>query len=125
MSGAMHIVGLLGSPRRTAYNTYMDDPTALSWIPFNRMIAFGGIILFIGVIMVIYIVLELAFFAEKGEEQFPVAEVSEHPGRTPAILENWKLWVGILVFLIIMAYAVPVMDMIHTDSPWSKPWVTW
>ena len=34
MSGSMHTVGLLGSPRRTAYNTYDDHPDAILWMPY-------------------------------------------------------------------------------------------
>lgn len=125
MSGAMHVVGLLGSPRRTAHNVYNNAADALSWIPYHRLVGYGGAFLFIGVLMIIYIVLELAFFGERGEEQFPVGEVSEHADKTPAILENWKVWIGILIFLIIAAYAIPTMNMIQTTSPGSKPWITW
>ncbi|WP_127588538.1 b(o/a)3-type cytochrome-c oxidase subunit 1 [Paenibacillus koleovorans] len=127
MSGSMHAVGLLGSPRRTAYTTYGDHADALSWIPLHRVLGMGGVILFIGIILIIYIILELAFFAEKdtaGEEDFQVAEVAEDAHATPALLENWKVWVGIVVILILFAYTIPVLDMLR-DVPGSKPWVTW
>ncbi|MCK9909576.1 cbb3-type cytochrome c oxidase subunit I, partial [Microbacteriaceae bacterium K1510] len=42
MSGAMHGLGLAGTPRRTDYTTYMDNSTALSWIPYQKVMAFGG-----------------------------------------------------------------------------------
>src|SRR5690606_12955530 len=123
MSGAMHIVGLLGAPRRTAYTTYNDNLDALSWIPYNRILGIGGAILFIGILLIIYVILELAFFAEKDdkqEEEFQLAEVAEDAGRTPAILENWKVWVGIVVVLILFAYTIPILDMLR-EVPGSKP----
>jgi cytochrome c oxidase subunit 1 len=127
MSGAMHTVGLLGAPRRTAYTTYGGNLDALSWIPLNRVLGIGGAILFFGILLIIYVILELAFFAEKDvkqEEEFQLAEVAEDAQRTPAILENWKLWVGIVVVLILFAYTVPILEMLR-EVPGSKPWVTW
>ncbi|MFK7696017.1 b(o/a)3-type cytochrome-c oxidase subunit 1 [Paenibacillus sp. HJGM_3] len=127
MSGSMHIEGLLGAPRRTAFATYNDHATALSWIPFNRLLGIGGGVLFVGILLILYIILELAFFAEKdasGEEQFQLAEVAEDAQKTPAILENWKVWVGLVVVLILFAYTVPIIEMLR-EVPGSKPWITW
>lgn len=125
MSGSMHGVGLLGSPRRTAYTTYGDHADALSWIPWHRLMAYGGGVLFIGILILMYIVFELAFFAEKGKEEFPMADLSEDAHRAPAILEKWPLWIGIVLLLIIFAYTMPTLDMLRHDVPGSKPWVTW
>lgn len=46
MSGAMHIVGLFGAPRRTSYTTYADHSQAVDWIPYQVAMAVGGTILF-------------------------------------------------------------------------------
>lgn len=46
LSGPMHTVGLLGAPRRTAYTLYGGAADALSWIPLQRLMAYGGGILF-------------------------------------------------------------------------------
>lgn len=54
MSGAMHSVGLFGSPRRTAYTTYGDHPDALFWMPYHVVMAVGGMILFVSILLLIY-----------------------------------------------------------------------
>ena len=49
--------------------------------------------------LVIIIFVNLAFFAPKGEEEFPVAEAEDARETAPMVFENWKLWLGIAVFL--------------------------
>lgn len=125
MSGAMHAVGLLGAPRRSSYSTYGDAPQALDWIPYQIAQAVGGTILFMGIILVLYIFINLAFFAPKGEEEFPVGEQAEAADRTPMALENWKIWLTILAALILVAYSVPFIDMIQNAPPASKGYRMW
>ncbi|MFC4322723.1 b(o/a)3-type cytochrome-c oxidase subunit 1 [Litchfieldia salsa] len=120
MSSAMHFAGLLGAPRRSAFSTYGDSAQALEWIPYQIAQAIGGTILFIGIILIIVIVANLAFFAPKGETEFPIGEVEEAAEKTPMILENWKLWVGIIIALILVAYTVPFIEMIQHAPPGSK-----
>ncbi|MBB6176334.1 cytochrome c oxidase subunit 1 [Anoxybacillus tengchongensis] len=125
MSSAMHFAGLLGAPRRSAFSTYGDAPQALEWVPYQIAQAVGGTILFIGIILVLIIVTNLAFFAPKGETEFPVAEVAEQAERTPLVFENWTLWIGIAVVLILIAYTVPFIDMIQNAPPGSKGFKLW
>jgi cytochrome c oxidase subunit 1 len=67
----------------------------------------------------------LAFFAPKGEEEFPVGE-AEHPEEAvPMVFENWKLWLGITAVLILFAYTIPFIDMIHHAPPGSQGYKTW
>ena len=51
MSGAMHVEGLLGAPRRSAFSTYGGAKQAAEWIPYQIAQAVGGSILFIGIIL--------------------------------------------------------------------------
>ncbi|WP_175991256.1 b(o/a)3-type cytochrome-c oxidase subunit 1 [Bacillus sp. Marseille-Q1617] len=125
MSGAMHAVGLLGAPRRSSFSTYGDAPQALDWIPYQVAQAIGGTILFIGIILVLYIFINLAFFAPKGEEEFPIGEVAEGAEKTPMVLENWKIWLTVLAALILVAYTVPFMDMFQNGPPPSKGFRVW
>ncbi|WP_044748265.1 b(o/a)3-type cytochrome-c oxidase subunit 1 [Bacillus alveayuensis] len=125
MSGSMHFAGLLGAPRRSAFSTYGNSAQALEWIPYQIAQAIGGTILFIGIILVLVIVTNLAFFAPKGETEFPVGEVAETAERTPLVFENWKLWIGITVVLILIAYTIPFMDMIQNAPPGSKGYKLW
>jgi cytochrome c oxidase subunit I len=125
MSGAMHAVGLLGAPRRSSYSTYGDASQALEWIPYQIAQAVGGTILFIGIFLILYIFINLAFFAPKGEQEFPIGETVETAEKTPMVLENWKIWMTVLVALILVAYSVPFIDMIQNAPPASKGYRLW
>jgi cytochrome c oxidase subunit 1 len=125
MSGAMHTVGLFGAPRRTSYTTYNDHPDALGWIPYEVTMAVGGSILFIAILLLMYIMVKLAYFAPKGLEEFPLGEVVQNAEKTPAILENWKLWIGITIALILFAYTIPIIDMIQHAPPGSPGYKLW
>jgi cytochrome c oxidase subunit 1 len=125
MSGAMHIVGLFGAPRRSDFSTYGGSEQAADWIPYQIAQAVGGTILFIGIILVLYIVAHLLWFAPKGKTEFPIGEVSEHAEKTPMVLENWKIWLTICILLILFAYTIPVIDMIQNAPPGSKGYKLW
>ncbi|MCT2537337.1 b(o/a)3-type cytochrome-c oxidase subunit 1 [Aquibacillus koreensis] len=119
MSGSMHIAGLLGAPRRSSYSTYGGSEQATEWIGYQLAQAIGGSILFIGIILMVYIFLYMIYAAPKGEEEFPISEVSENAEPTPKFLENWKLWIGITVALILFAYTIPFIDIIQHSPPGS------
>ncbi|TQS74692.1 b(o/a)3-type cytochrome-c oxidase subunit 1 [Ornithinibacillus gellani] len=125
MSGAMHWQGLLGGPRRSAYSEYLGNADTAAWGPYQLAQAVGGSILFIGMIIMLIIFVNLAFFAPKGEEEFPIAEVSEDAGETPKVFENWKLWIGVTVALILFAYTIPFIDIIQNAPPGSKGFRLW
>jgi cytochrome c oxidase subunit I len=116
MSLSMHLAGLLGAPRRSDYSEYGGAVQAIDWIPYSIAQAVGGTILFIAIIIIMYMVVQLAFFAPKGHEEFPVAEVAPGAQKTPAILENFKLWGVIVVALIVFAYTIPIIEIV-TNSP--------
>ena len=124
MSGSMHLSGLFGNPRRTAYTTYGDHPDALAWIPYQVVMAIGGIILFVGVLLIVFNVIGL-LRAPKGQTEYPIGEPMELSGPTPAYLERWGLWLGLTAALIVVAYAIPIADMLSNPTPGSPGYVTW
>ncbi|MGG1554324.1 b(o/a)3-type cytochrome-c oxidase subunit 1 [Paenibacillus ferrarius] len=124
MSGAMHLVGLFGAPRRTAYTTYESNPDALSWMPYYVFMAVGGTVLFIGVLLMVYNVAAL-LMAPKGETTYPIGETMENAEATPAYLERWGVWISLSAILILIAYTIPLMDMIMNPGAGSKGFVTW
>lgn len=125
MSGAMHFEGLLGGPRRSAFSTYGGAKQAAEWIPYQIAQAVGGSILFIGIILVLIIFINLAFFAPKGEEEFPVGETESSEEAAPMVFENWKLWLGLTAALILFAYTIPFIDIIQNSPPGVKGYITW
>ncbi|MED3622639.1 cbb3-type cytochrome c oxidase subunit I [Neobacillus thermocopriae] len=125
MAGAMHWVGLLGSPRRTSYSTYFDNATALSWDPYLFFLAIGGTLLIIGVILQVYAVFNMMFFAPKGETEFPLAEEEEGAAKTPYWTERWGLWIVVMLIVVSMAYVIPLTEFIVNAPPGSPPLKTW
>lgn len=125
MSGAMHAAGLLGAPRRSAFSDYGGSAQAAEWIPYQIAQAVGGSILFIAIILMLYIFINLAFFAPKGEQEFPVGEALHPEEKAPQVFENWKLWLGITVLLILFAYTIPFIDLIQNAPPGSKGFKLW
>ncbi|MEK8127582.1 b(o/a)3-type cytochrome-c oxidase subunit 1 [Paenibacillus filicis] len=124
MSGSMHTLGLLGSPRRTSFTTYQDHPDTILWMPYNVAMAIGGVILFFAVVLMIVNICML-MSAPKGETEYPIAEVSEQAEKAPAIFERWGVWVSVLVVLILVAYSIPVMDIINDAGIGAKGFRTW
>jgi cytochrome c oxidase subunit 1 len=124
MSAAMHGMGLAGVPRRTAYTTYMDNPEALSWIPWQRVMGMGGGLLFVSIILLISILVYLAYFAPKGQTEYPIGETDGEQD-TPPILERWAVWISVLVVLCVLAYGYPIMEQIQHAPPGSPPLRTW
>lgn len=121
MSGSMHIAGLLGAPRRSSFSDYGGTEQAAEWIGYQYAQAIGGTILFIGILLMVYIFIYMLYFAPKGVEEFPIAEAEEGAPESPAIFDNWKLWIGLTVALILFAYTIPFIDMIQHSPPGSEP----
>ena len=125
MSTAMHWQGLLGGPRRSAFSEYAGNADTAAWGSYQIAQAVGGSILFIGMIIMIIIFINLAFFAPKGEEEFPIAEVSDQAEKTPKVFENWPLWIGITIALVLFAYTIPLIDIIQSAPPGAKGYKFW
>jgi cytochrome c oxidase subunit I len=125
MSGAMHWVGLQGSPRRTSYTTYGDHAAALGWDPYLLLLAVGGTLLMIGVIMQVYAVVHMMFLAPRGETEFPIAEVEDDGSQTPYWTERWGIWIIVMLLMVAMAYVIPLTEMIMYAPPGSPPYKTW
>src|SRR5690606_26424381 len=116
----MHIGGLMGIPRRTAFTDYQG--MAADWIPLQVVMAIGGVILFIGIVLEVIIMLNLMFFAPKGNTEFQLAEAAaEEAMRTPPVLERWGVWLAITAVLVVVAYTVPIIDMIQNAPPGAPP----
>lgn len=125
MAISQHLVGLLGDPRRTAFTTYNDHPTAAAWDNYEIVMGIGAIFLLIGAIIQVYAVFHMMFVSPKGVTEFPVAEREDDEPATPLWTERWTIWVLLMLMYIGMAYAVPVVDFIVNAPPGSPPIRTW
>lgn len=125
MAFAMHYLGLMGSPRRTSFSTYGDHATALGWNPYLALLAIGGTLLIIGVLLQVYAVINMMFFAPKGETEFPIAEEEENASKTPYWTERWGVWIVLMLVVVGMAYVIPLTEFIFNAPPGSPPFKTW
>src|SRR5690606_14815458 len=123
MSGAMHANGLLGSPRRTANTTYNGHSAASDWAPYEMFMAMGGVILFVGILLLVYIWIQLAFFAPKGDTDFPIGEDYNPKDASPLFMDRWSIWVVLATLSIAIAYVLPLLHFASGHSPGSPPFV--
>src|SRR5699024_5962215 len=121
MSGATHIIGLCRATRRSAFTQYRGTEQASHWIRYQMPQEIGVSILFIGILLMVYIFIKLAFIAPIGETEFPIAQEEPDAQPTPKFLENWKLWIILTIALILFAYTIPFIDIIHNSPPGSVP----
>lgn len=125
MAFSMHYLGLLGSPRRTSFTTYGDHATAMGWNPYLAFLAIGGTLLIIGVVLQVYAVINMMFFAPKGDTEFPIAEEEENASKTPYWTERWGVWIVVMLIVVGMAYVIPLTEFIVNAPPGSPPFRTW
>ena len=123
MSNAMHRAGLFGMPRRTADPTYRQfsyDPTVGTVSGVNGQIALGGVLLTVSLAIFLYVIARTWFGGERAESPVDAELPSalSGPEHSPKVLDNLKLWVGIAILLVILAYTVPI-GYIASDGLWS------
>ncbi|MBC7460394.1 MAG: cbb3-type cytochrome c oxidase subunit I [Thermoleophilia bacterium] len=128
MSGAMHIVGLMGAPRRTKWINYgSGESVASSWVPYEFAMAIGGTILFVSVLLAVGIVFHLLLrapreTADEPRAEYPLADGPATGLEVPRWLERWRWWTAAIVFLLVAAYAGPILAMLRDPAPGAKPY---
>ncbi|USZ69428.1 b(o/a)3-type cytochrome-c oxidase subunit 1 [Halorussus salilacus] len=116
MSNAMHRAGLEGVPRRTAEPQYQsfDFTAAFGTIgELQAQIALGGVLLFVSVVLFLFNILLSAIedpIETPVDDSLP-APLSG-PDGSPAVLDDLRLWTGIAVVLVILAYTLPLGSII-------------
>ncbi|MET3684365.1 cytochrome c oxidase subunit 1 [Alkalibacillus flavidus] len=125
MSAAMHFSGLLGNPRRTQNTDYNGHEVASQWGSYETAMAVGGTLLLFSIFMFLVLIIRLAKTEPIGKEEFPIGTALDEEEKLPKILENWKVWVGIAFVLILVAYTIPVMDIIQDPAPGSPGYKFW
>ncbi len=112
-SNAMHVLGLLGAPRRTPLGQAPYVPE--EWSGHLFRVSVGGTILFIAVLMYVWIMIKTARGPKAEPEdvpEIPVAESIRDAQLTPAWLDNFKPWLIAAVALILIAYGPQMVDQI-------------
>ncbi len=126
-SNAMHVLGLLGAPRRTPLSQAPYAPA--EWIPREIQTAVGGTILGISAILYFIVVLKTVLAKKHVPAAevvaIPVAEALHDPQLTPAWLDRWGPWLVATIVLVIIAYGPQLIAQIggmQLTSPGIRVW---
>jgi len=124
-SNAMHVVGLLGAPRRTPLGLAPYIPE--EWNGHLLRVGIGGSIMFVGAIFYFIVVARTAWAKkyEPSDVEIPAAESVHDPQQTPEWLDKWVPWIIATIALIIIAYGPQLVDQISNislNSPGGKFW---
>ena len=127
-SNAMHMLGLLGAPRRTPLGEapYVPD----SWDGHILRASVGGAILLVSVFAFVIVVVKTVTgprIAPEHVPAVPVAESIRDPRLTPDWLDRFKPWLIGAAVLLIVAYGPQLVDQIlnmnlNSPSPDVTPW---
>jgi len=128
MSNAMHRAGLAGIPRRTAepeYAGFTFDAPFGTVAEMKLQIALGGTILFIALVMFLVVIIASWRGGERVEKPVDdnIPPPLSGPEHSPAILDNMKLWTGVAILLVILAYTMPLAELVMDGlfSPGAPP----
>jgi cytochrome c oxidase subunit 1 len=114
----MGTAGIAGAPRRAELGTsqYMNADAAF-WLNTS---AIGGAILFVSsVLLYVNIVGTLAFSRKPVEEEPPIA--TEGDRSSPLWLERWGIWLGVILFLALIAWGPVLAEALNLTEGFNSP----
>jgi cytochrome c oxidase subunit 1 len=109
-----HVAGLLGLPRRVFATAYGDAAQAHAWERLTSISAIGGIVLFASAGFFVLVMVG-TMLAGPRREQAPIqwAESLGTPSEGATIWDRLGLWFGVAVVLVVIAYAIPLYDLLQ------------
>ena len=119
--------GLLGEPRRTNLGmSYLDPESPLyrpDWVMTTGITVLGGVILFASAGLFFIVLIDMIFTKKSKETviKFPAYEVLHDEKRIP-LLDSFKPWVIIMLFVILVAYIPVFRDIANLTGPGAKPY---
>jgi cytochrome c oxidase subunit 1 len=121
----MHWLGLLGVPRRVPLSTASYGSPA--WSLPEALTAIGGSIMFIGAIFYFWSIIATLVGKEKSVKpvEVPIAESEVPSSKTPALLDNWTVWIVLSVVLVVIAYGPMLLQYftnLNLTSPGFRVW---
>jgi cytochrome c oxidase subunit 1 len=124
-SNAMHVLGLLGAPRRVPLGLAPYVPA--EWNSRLFQVGLGGAILFVSAILYFAVMIGTAWNKEKvtSEVEVPVAEPMRDPALSPEWLDRWTPWIYGSLALIAIVYGPVLFDMIKNISLTSPGFRVW
>jgi cytochrome c oxidase subunit 1 len=127
-SNAMHMLGLLGAPRRSPLGEALYVPD--EWNGHLLRVSIGGSILFVSVILylvVMYKTVRSPRVDPAEVPEVPIAESIRNPQLTPVWLDRFKPWLILAGALIVLAYGPQLVDQLlnmdlNAPGPDFTPW---
>jgi cytochrome c oxidase subunit 1 len=124
-SNSMHVLGLLGAPRRVPLGLAPYVPA--EWNSRLFQVGLGVAILFLSGGIYLTIMLMTALNKEKVSEEVivPIAESMQDPANTPVWLDTWAPWIYGALGLVVLMYGPVLFDMIKNialTSPGFRVW---
>ena len=123
-----HIAGLYGLPRRIfATSAYGTGELQTTWQLLSRISALGGVVLFASAGFFVLVMLATLLVGRRGEQgriEWAVALVEPDVGGRTLVWDRLGLWFGVAVVLVVVAYAVPLWELLtlpRYGSPGFKP----
>ena len=128
MSNAMHRAGLAGVPRRTAEPQYQNvsfEGVVGGITEMQIQIAIGGTLLFVALAMFLAVITAtwLSGRSERISVNGDIPAALSGPENSPRILDDMRVWFGIAVVLVIIAYGPPLWALASDGllAPGSPP----
>jgi cytochrome c oxidase subunit 1 len=111
-SGANHVAGLMGMPRRIYDVTYLGAEQAARWVPLTRIAAAGAVLLFVSALC--YVVVSVATWLSGRRSEAPAFEFARPlvPVAGRGLWDRLGLWTVAAVILIAIAYAYPLLHLL-------------
>jgi len=125
MSMSMHIAGLLGAPRRTAEVSYLGSAPN-EWLGYMLVAAAGGLLLLTSILMFAAVAIGTLLVNEKGEDttvEFAQPVAGAEPA--PRMLQSLFRWGLVALIVAVLAYAGPLLEMLHNPGFLAPGMRTW
>lgn len=111
-----HALGLFGQPRRVGTFDY-SFPQIAWWGPWTMMSTAGGAIMLLSALYFIWNLATVFRGAPAPDMHMRYALAVHPPHRLPRALNGFALWNWLVLFLMVVAYAYPILQFFIIDAP--------
>ncbi|MCW9079104.1 MAG: cbb3-type cytochrome c oxidase subunit I, partial [Gammaproteobacteria bacterium] len=117
-----HALGLLGQPRRISSTPY-DSPLVAQWDPHELAMIVGGAILLVSALLFVLNLLMSHLKKRIYDVTHGDWAVAVYPPMSvPKPMNGFALWNGIVAVWMVVAYGIPIVQLLILDAPGSMPW---
>ncbi len=121
-AGFMGRAGLAGAVRRSdlgAAGSYISDAAA----PWLNATAVAGVLLLISSIALYLVILGTLFFSseDRDPKEMPISNRSPKDEPVPAILENWRLWIAVIIASNVIMWLPVLINAINLAQGYFSP----